>query len=455
MRAETDTTTTVEEARVLSKVSWRLLWFLLLLFMINFIDRTNIGFAALTMNRDLHISASEFGLSVTAFAVVYLLFEIPSNLIMARVGARTWLARIAVTWGIASICTMFAVGAKSLILVRMLLGVAEAGFAPGSVLYLTYWFPQYHRARAQAKYMVAQPIAGALGATISGLVLGLNGYLGIAGWRWLFLIEGAPSVILGVIAFYYLTDRPADAKWLNEREKSTLQAALKRDAELRDAHSHTPSGLSVTRQILGRNFLLVCFGYGCLIGNAGALGTWMPQIIRGMRGPGTPYWAIGLLTAIPAVAALITMPLWTRHADRTKERFWHCVAPMFFGAAGWIIAASVPNPGIQLVGLVIANIGVVAAWPVYFTCPSLMLARDAHPAGIAFLNVIGILGTAITPIIMGAAKDLTGVFTAGMVAMAGILIVGGAAMFLVPRRVLANHEDADMALAAAPAVRQV
>jgi ACS family 4-hydroxyphenylacetate permease-like MFS transporter len=422
--------------------------------MVNFIDRTNIGFAALTMNRDLHLSATTFGLSVTFFSAVYLLFEIPSNLVLARVGARKWLARIAVTWGIASVCCMFVVGAKSLIGMRMLVGMAEAGFAPGSVLYLTYWFPQYHRARAHMKYMIAQPIAGALGATISGLVLGLNGVFGIAGWRWLFLVEGLPSVILGVIAFYYLTDKPTDAKWLSAREKTTLLACLKRDADERDAYGPAPAGRSVTSQILSRNFLLVCFAYGCLIGNAGALGTWMPQIIRGMNTPGMPYWTIGLLSAIPPVCTVFTMPLWTRHADRTRERFWHCVAPMFVGAVGWVIAAEVADPGLRLAGLVVANICVVAAWPVFFTLPSLMLARESHPAGIAFLNVIGIVGTAITPIIMGAAKDLTGVFTAGMIAMAAILIIGGASMFLVPRRVLASYEEDDRALAAtAPAVR--
>lgn len=442
--------TTPEESRVLSRVSWRLLWLLLLLFMINFVDRTNIGFAALTMNRDLHISASTFGLSVTAFAVVYLLFEIPSNLVLARVGARKWLARIAVTWGIASVCCMFVVGGKSLIGMRMLLGVAEAGFAPGSVLYLTYWFPQYHRARAHMKYMIAQPIAGALGATISGLILGMNGLFGIAGWRWLFLIEGVPSIILGVIAYFYLTDRPKDAKWLSEREKATLVACLERDAAQRDARAPTRGGLSVTREILSRNFLLVCLGYGCLIGNAGALGTWMPQIVRAMHAPGMPYWAIGLLTAIPPVCTVITMPLWTRHADRTKERFWHCVLPMFVGAIGWLMAAGIASPSVRLAGLVVANVCVVAAWPVYFTLPSLMLKRESHPAGIAFLNVIGILGTAITPIIMGVAKDWTGVFTAGMVAMAAILAIGGAAMFLVPRRVLANPDDFDAPLAPEP-----
>ncbi len=203
------------------------------------------------------------------------------------------------------------------------------------------------------------------------------------------------------------------------------------------------------RQILSRNFLIVCFAYGCLIGNNAGLGTWMPLMLRAMHGPDMPFWAIGLLAALPPVGALISLPLWTWHADRSKERFWHCVAPMFVGAVGWTIAATGPSPSIQLAGLVVANICCVSSWPVFFTLPSLMLAREAHPAGIAFLNVIGIAGTAVTPIIMGSAKDLTGAFTAGMVAMGLVLIIGGLSMFAVPRRLLANIEEAPLAPAPA------
>jgi MFS transporter, ACS family, 4-hydroxyphenylacetate permease len=440
-----------EEERVLRKVSRRFLWFILLLFMVSFIDRTNVGFAALTMNKELGISASMFALSLTCFAVAYFLCEIPSNLILERVGARLWLSRIAVTWGMAATACMFIVGVKSLIGLRVLLGIAEAGFAPGAVLYMTYWFPQYHRGRAHAKFMVAQPIALALGATMSGLLLGLNGVMGLSGWRWLFLVEGVPSIVMGLIAFFYLTDRPADAKWLTQGEKSTLIACLKRDNDDRDRRA--PAGLvrSITRVIMTRDFQLICFAYGCLIGNNSAIGNWLPQIIRGMNGPGTPYWAIGLLTAIPSLGALATMPFWTRHADRTNERFWHCVLPMFVGCLGWCAAAWLANPVLQMMGLVLASVCCVGAWPVFFTLPSMVLPPKAHAAGIAYLNVIGIAGTAVTPLIMGIMKDMTGTFTASMLSMGAFLVLGGAAMFLVPRGIMTSGDGAAPAPAHAPA----
>ena len=426
-----------EETRVFGKVSRRLLWFVMLLFMVNFVDRTNVGFAALTMNKEIGISQSIFGLSLSLFAIVYLLFEIPSNLILERVGARIWLARIAVTWGAASTACMFIAGPISLIVMRMLVGIAEAGFAPGSVLYMTYWFPQYFRARAHTNYMVAQPIALAIGATLSGFLIGLNGVWGLSGWRWLFFAEGVPSIILGVIAFFYLTDRPKDAKWLTDDEKATIAACLKRDAEERDRRAPAQSR-SVTREILTRDFLLICFAYGCLIGNNAGLGSWMPQIVREFNGPGMPFWAIGLLTAVPSLAALCAMPLWTRHADRNKERFWHCVLPMFVGCAGWCVAAWAAEPSVRFAGLVLASICCVSAWPVFFTLPSMVLPPKAHAAGIAFLNVVGIAGTAVTPLIMGTAKDWTGSFAAGMVAMGGFLVLGAVAMFIVPRRIMSD-----------------
>ncbi len=437
------------EQQIFGKVSRRFLWFIMLLFMVNFVDRGNVGFAALTMNKDIGISASTFALALSLAAIAYFLFEIPSNLVMERVGARYWLARIAVTWGIASCACMFIVGAKSLITLRVIVGIAEAGFAPGTVLYMTYWFPQFYRARAQSNYMIAQPIAIALGATVSGLILGLNGFLGVAGWRWLFLIEGLPSVILGVIAFWFLTDKPKDAKWLSADERATLAAALQRDEDERARRAPQTLRRSATREILSRNFLIVCFAYGCDIGNASALGTWTPLLLHSINKPGTPYWVIGLLTAVPAIAALIVMPLWTRHADRTRERFWHCVLPMLLGVIGWCIAAGVDNPPVQLAGLVLANIGTVSAWPVFFTLPSLMLPPNARAAGIAFLNVIGIAGTAVTPLIMGIMKDATGTYTASMLSMGAVFLIGAASMFLVPRRLVGGEGPAEIVPSAA------
>jgi MFS transporter, ACS family, 4-hydroxyphenylacetate permease len=437
------------ENAVFAKVSRRFLWLLLLMFMVSFIDRGNVGFAALTMNKEIGISTTTFALSLTCFAIAYFLCEIPSNLILARVGARTWLARISVTWGLASCACMLIVGAKSLITLRVLVGIAEAGFAPGTVLYMTYWFPQFQRARAQTKYMLAQPLAGMFGATLSGLILGLNGVLGLAGWRWLFLLEGLPAVILGVVAFFFLTDRPKDAKWLSDGERATLIGALERDEAERRRTTPQAAFRSVTREILTRDFLLICFGYGCVIGNASVAGAWMPLLIRDFAHPGMPYWTIGLLTALPALSALIVMPIWTFHADRTRERFWHCVIPMFAGCFGLWVAASVHDLPVQMAGLILANVCAVSAWPVYFTLPSLVLPPKAHAAGIAFLNVVGIVGTAATPLIMGILRDAMGTYTASLVSMGAVYLIGAAAMFLVPRRVFAASAGAAPAVASA------
>src|ERR1700722_17587 len=236
-----------EEMRIFTKVSHRFLWFMLLLFMVNFIDRTNIGFAALTMNKDIGISSTTFALALTSFAIAYFLCEIPSNLILERVGARFWLARIAVTWGIASTACALIVGAKSLITLRVLVGIAEAGVAPGAVLYMTYWFPPFYRARPPTRSRRAPPTARATGGSLSGVLIGLNGLLGLAGWRWLFILEGLPSVIMGIWAFYYLTDRPADAKWLTAWERTTLVACLKRDNDERDRRAPAGKLRSITR----------------------------------------------------------------------------------------------------------------------------------------------------------------------------------------------------------------
>ena len=442
-----------EEERVIRRVSRRFLWLLFLLFMANFMDRANVGMAAITMNRELGISASQFALSLSFFSIAYFLGEIPSTLILERVGARRWLARIAISWGLASAACMFIVGAKSLVMMRVLVAIAEAGFAPGAVLYLTYWFPQYHRARMHTRFMLAQPVALAVGATISGLLIGMNGVFGLSGWRWLFLIEGLPSAVLGIVALFWLTDRPDRAAWLSTAEKATLRDFLARDEAARARIAGPGPTRSVPREILRGPFLLICLGFGCLIGNANALGLWMPQIVRGMNSPGMPYWMTGVLTAIPSVCALIAMPWWTRRADRRRERFWHCVLPMGVAAIGWCVAATVANPPLQLAGLALASVGCVSAWPVFFTLPSMVLPPRAHATGIAFLNVVGIAGAAVTPIIMGVTRDYTGNFSASMIVMAGTLVLGAAAMFLVPRVILSSGEAEGSTLeAAAPAL---
>ena len=426
----------IAEEAVLQRVSRRFLWFLLLCYMINFIDRTNIGFAALTMNKDLRLSATAFGLAGSALSFAYLLFEIPSNLILERVGARKWLARIMITWGIAAAGCMFVAGPRSLIIMRMFVGLAEAGFAPGLVLFITYWYPQYRRAGVQTVPMIGQPIAGMVGAIIGGFILGLNGVFGLAGWRWLFLLEGLPAVLLGVIMYFYIADRPKDATFLSDEEKATLIGLLERDEAERQNHRPPGPKQSVTRLVLGREMLLLSFAYATLIATFSALTLWTPQIVRGFSAAGTPFWQIGVITSIPPLCSIGWMVFWTRRSDQRKERFWHCVLPMLVAAAGWATAALVKVPALQLIGLVFASAFALSAWPVFFTTPSIILPRQARAAGLAFLNTIGIVGSTLSPILVGYLRDRTGGFAIPQLAIAGLLCIGVLLMMLVPRGLL-------------------
>jgi ACS family 4-hydroxyphenylacetate permease-like MFS transporter len=422
--------------RVLRKVSRRFIWFLFLLFVINYVDRGNIAIAALTMNRDLAISASIFGLSLTIFSIAYAICEIPSNMIMMRVGARRWFARIMVTWGIATIAGALAWGPSSLIALRTIVGIAEAGFAPGLVLFVTLWYPQFYRASAQSGFMISQPVAGVLGSTVGGLILGMTGFLGLAGWRWLFIIEGIPAVILGIVCWFYLTSRPSEAKWLSAEERRTLQAALDRDAEEREALLSTGERPSLLKLVLSKDMLILSFCFGCMVANFSALGGWMPQIVRDIVAPGTPYWVIGLISAIPSLCTIAAIPYWSIRSDRRREKFWHSVGAVLIGALAWEVAAISSVPQVRMAALVVASVTTIAAWPIVFTMPAAVLPRSAHAAGIAFLNTIGIAGSAVSPLIMGIIRDRTGSFGWAMAVMGGIIAVGALLVFFVPRRLL-------------------
>jgi MFS transporter, ACS family, 4-hydroxyphenylacetate permease len=421
---------------VLRKVSRRFVWFLFLLFVINYIDRGNVSIAALSMNKDLGISASVFGLSLTIFSIAYALCEIPSNMILAKVGARRWFARIMVTWGLATMAAALAWGPSSLIALRTIVGIAEAGFAPGLVLFVTLWYPQFYRASAQSGFMISQPIAGVLGATVGGLILGMTGVLGLAGWRWLFIIEGIPAVILGIICWFYLTSRPSEAKWLSPDERATLEAALKRDAEEREAMVAVGERPSLLSLVLSKDMLILSFCFGCMVANFSALGGWMPQIVRDIVAPGTPYWVIGFISAIPSLCTIAAIPLWSKHSDRRREKFWHSVGAVFVGAVAWEVAAISHVPVIRMAALVVASVTTIAAWPIVFTMPAAVLPRSAHAVGIAFLNTVGIGGAAVSPLIMGIIRDRTGSFSLAMAAMGVILAIGAALVFLVPRHLL-------------------
>ena len=405
---------------VFRKVFRRLIWFLFILLVVSFIDRINVAFAALTMNKALGLSATAFAMSITVFYVAYALFEVPSNLILAKVGARLWIARIMITWGFASAATMFAVDAWSLFGLRALVGAAEAGFLPGILLYLTYWFPRSCRARANALFIMGIPATIAIASTISGFIMQMDGWFGLAGWQWLFLLEGLPAVVFGIICLFYLDDSPARANWLSGDEKREIAARLEQDRALEENEHGKRSVLS---QLGSRNVVLLCAAYFGLIVSLNANSTWVPQIVQGLAG-GTSYAVIGLLTALPAIVTVAVMPSWGASSDRRNERVWHLRIALLFAAVGWLLVIGSNVAIARYFGLVLVSAGSFCALLTFWTIPVAILSPAARPAGIAFVNTIGIGGgSAISPLVIGYLKDLTGGFTSGLVYVIAMLIM--------------------------------
>ena len=408
--------------RAFRKVFRRIIWFLFILLVVSFMDRINIAFAALTMNKDLGLNAAAYGMSLTVFYIAYTLFEIPSNLILAKVGARLWMARIMITWGLASAATMFAVGMWSLYGIRALVGIAEAGFLPGILLYLTYWFPRTCRARANALFIMGIPATIAIASTLSGVILQMHGIFGLAGWRWLFLLEGLPAVVLGVICLFYLDDGPAHANWLSDEEKREIASRLERDRALEQTAATQRGILS---QLGSRNVLLLSAAYFGLVTSLNANSTWVPQIVHGFA-HSENFAVIGLLTALPAVLTVAIMPLWGASSDRRNERDWHLRIAMVAAAMGWLLVITSSVPEVRYLGLIIVSVGSFCALLTFWTFPasSAILSSEARPAGIALINCVGIGGgSAIGPLVVGYLKDLTGSFTAGLVYVVAMLIM--------------------------------
>jgi MFS transporter, ACS family, 4-hydroxyphenylacetate permease len=408
--------------RIVRKVSRRLIPFLMVLYVCSYLDRINIGFAALTMNKELALSATMFGMASAIFYAGYVLFEIPSNLMLSRYGARVWIPRIMITWGVASTATMLAAGPRSLYLIRLVVGIAEAGFLPGILLYLTYWFPRSHRARANAAFMVAQPLTIAFGASISGLILDADGLLGLSGWRWMFALEGIPSILLGVVAWFYLTDRPADAGWLTDAEKAALARGLD--------EPEAESGARGWRDWLGPNVILLSLAYYGLTMTLNTNATWTPQILREVL-KGRSFSYVGLLVALPALLTAVAMPLWSARSDRHQERSWHIVVPMALAACGWIVTALFTLPEVRFLGLACVSVGAFTAMSVFWTVPPSLLAPRARPAGIAFISSCGILASATSPLLVGILTDVTRSFSASLFFVAVVLLAAAAVVHRV------------------------
>jgi D-galactonate transporter len=393
------------------KVSRRLVPFLILCYFIAYLDRVNVGFAALTMNKDLGFSPLVYAWGAGIFFIGYFLLEVPSNVILERVGARRWIARIMLTWGVLSSAMALIWNESSFLVLRFLLGAAEAGFFPGIILYLTYWFPAEHRARITGAFMVAIPVSSVIGAPVSGLILGLDGVLGLRGWQWLFLLEGIPSVLLGFVVLAYLTDRPAQATWLTPQERAWLTAQLDRERQTREALHRFTLGEALRHP---RVLALALVYFGIVAANYG-LSLWLPQIVKGF---GLTNFETGLVTAVPYAFGAIAMVLWGLHSDRTTERTWHVVLPALAAAIGLAASAYIGSPFLTMAALCVAGIGIFAALPTFWTLPTALLSGTAAAGGIALINSVGNLSGFAGPYLVGWIKEATGDFSMGLLALA-------------------------------------
>jgi ACS family tartrate transporter-like MFS transporter len=407
---------------VVRKVAWRLMWFVMALYFLAILDRGNISFAAISMNRDLGLNAQMFGIAVGVMYFTYSMFEIPSNLILGRFGARVTLTRIAMLWGIATVLMAFTQGPWSLYAFRAFLGFAESGLFPGVMLFLSLWFPFAYRARYNAMFNYAVPISYIFGSLISGAILDLDGVLGLAGWKWLFILEGAPTILLGVIGIFYLTDRPRQANWLTPQEKAWLAAEIERDARDRGV-IHDRSLLRTLLKPMVLLFALCNFGLFC---GLASLFSWLPQIIKTF---GLPNSQVGMVTAIPPLAGLVGMILLSRHSDRLGERFIYSCCTLLLAASGFAIAAFAPNPVLIIIGFMVANVGVYGTQAVFWTIPQSYLSRDSAPGAIGLIGMVGSIGGALVPVVIGRIRDSTGSFTGGfLVVSAALAIAAGGVM---------------------------
>jgi ACS family tartrate transporter-like MFS transporter len=419
------------EARVVRKISWRILPFVMLLYFVSFLDRVNVGFAAFTMNKAIGLSPAAYGLGGGLFFIGYFLFEVPSNLILYRVGVRVWIARVMVTWGIVSGCSAFVTGPNSFYALRFLLGVAEAGFFPGIILYLSLWFPARYRAIAAAAFMAAAPLSTAIGSPISGALMELPRFAGLSNWQWLYLIEAAPAVVLGFVVLEFLTDKPEDAKWLAVEECEWLVARL--NSEHAAASKHGGGLTSVWRTLCDVRVLALSLIYLGTSAGLYTLGLWAPLILRQYK---FSSLETGWINALPSVVAVLGMTLWARHSDQTLERTWHVVIPCAAACLGFVWAGSTHTALGVILALVVVNVGISAAKAPLWAMASSFLSGAGAAAGIAMINSIGNLGGFIGPYMIGWIKGKTGSYTGGLYGVGATLALSALLTLLLSRRTM-------------------
>src|SRR5262245_13156504 len=412
------------------KIAWRIMPFLVLLFVVAWLDRINVGFARLQMVEDLGFSDAAYGFGAGIFYLGYLLFEIPSNLVLERIGARKTFARITILWGLTSMTTLLVKTAGWFYVLRFLLGAFEAGLLPGAVLYLTYWFPTRRRARMTGLFLAAIPIAGVLGGPLSALIMGsMGGRLGLANWQWLFLLEGIPSVILGLTTFAILTDKPSEARWLTEAERRDVLADLEADNREAGPRQH-----GLMHALANPVVWLVTAIQFCLTSGIPTVDFWGPTIIQGLGVKDD--LTIGLLFAVPNIIAVISLIVVSRHSDRTLERRYHSALPCLVCAVGLAaIGVFANHPPIAFAALVLARLGPVTAGASFWQFPSMLLAGTAAAGGIALINSIGSFSGLVAPFAIGRLRDLTGTTSAGLYVVSGLELIAAVLILLyMPRQ---------------------
>jgi D-galactonate transporter len=411
------------------KVAWRLMPLLLICYVVAYLDRVNVGFAKLQMMEALGFSDVVYGLGAGIFFIGYFLFEVPSNIILHRVGARVWIGRIMITWGLLSAGMMFVTTPTSFYVLRFLLGVAEAGFFPGIILYLTYWYPAQRRGRITAMFMTGIALSGVIGGPLSGAIMKhTDGWHGWSGWQWMFLLEGLPAVLLGVVVIVMLNDKIADARWLTEEER----ALLSRNIASEQAQKEEESVLSVMGS--GRVWLMAAIYFSFVMGLYG-VSFWMPTIIKGM-GYNDPL-DIGLISAIPYGVSVIAMLVVAKSADRSGERRWHVAIPGLLGAVGLALSVVFAhNPALAIAALTLGLAGIMTTLPLFWSLPTSFLAGAGAAAGIALINSLGNLSGFVSPYAIGWLKEATGSTDTGVYLLACAMVVGTLLTLSVPKRLV-------------------
>ncbi|MEX3668964.1 MFS transporter [Paraburkholderia phenoliruptrix] len=433
--------TVMDERALVRKITWRIIPFVFILYIISYIDRANIGYAALQMNHELALSSEAFGFASGIFFIGYFLFEVPSNVVLNKLGARIWIARILVTWGIVSVGTAFVQNATQLYVLRFLLGVAEAGFFPGIIVYLTYWFRAKELATTVALFTAAIPVSYIIGAPLSTWVMDNAQWLNWSGWRWMLVLEGAPALIGGVLCFFYLTDRPADAKWLEPHEREWLLGELANDRKSRPNAKHFGSLKAMTNpKVLYLSFIYFVYQCGSL-----GVGYWMPQIIKGFSRT-LSHTQVGLIAMIPYIVATIAMVMWSRSSDRHNERRLHSAIPLGVAALALLGAGLSTNPYVSISLISLSLAGLYAFKSPFWALPTLFLTRSTAAVAIAVINSVGNLGGFVGPFAIGYLKGAGKSATPGLLFLSALLVMS----FLMTYFIRINGRDTDDATGAVP-----